>query len=262
VRLHLLAAETAAHPQALHRHCVRVDPEDVADDVLGLGGVLGARLDEDLAALVDHRERAVGLQIEVLLARELELAGEHMRRSLEAGLDVASRHGGLATLEAVRRDGFLDVDQRGQRLGLDLDRLRAQPGGFQRLAEHPADRVSDIANLVGEEGVVVLDASVVDSGHVFFGEDADHAWDVVRRLGVELRDPRMRMRDRDRPSVQAVLGAVHQVVGIERVPGDVEGGGLVWVLLTDDRVVGALAERAHQDSFPNLRSDWRNIALR
>ena len=53
VRLHLLAAEAAAHPQALHGDAVAGDAEHVRDDLLGLGRVLGAGLDEDLAALVD-----------------------------------------------------------------------------------------------------------------------------------------------------------------------------------------------------------------
>ena len=80
VRLELLAAEAAAHPQALHGDLVRVQAQHVRDDVLGLRRVLGAGLDEDLAVLVDQRQRGVGLQVEVLLAAELELAGEPVRR--------------------------------------------------------------------------------------------------------------------------------------------------------------------------------------
>ena len=50
------------------------------DDVLGLGRVLGAGLDEDLAVLVDQGQRGVGLQVEVLLPAELELAAEPVGR--------------------------------------------------------------------------------------------------------------------------------------------------------------------------------------
>ena len=53
VRLHLLAAEGAAHPQALDGHLVAGPAQHVCDDVLGLRWVLGAGLDEDLAGLVD-----------------------------------------------------------------------------------------------------------------------------------------------------------------------------------------------------------------
>ena len=69
VRLHLLAAEAAPHPQALDRHVVAVQAQDVGDDLLRLRRVLGAALDEDLAVLVDLGQRAVRLQVEVLLAR-------------------------------------------------------------------------------------------------------------------------------------------------------------------------------------------------
>ena len=78
VRLHLLAAEAAAHPQALHGDLVAAAAQHVRDDLLGLARVLGAGLDEDLPVLVDVRERRVRLQVEVLLAGELELALEHV----------------------------------------------------------------------------------------------------------------------------------------------------------------------------------------
>ena len=58
VGLHLLAAEAAAHPQALHGHAVAGDTEHVGHDLLRLARVLRAALHEDLAALVDEGERA------------------------------------------------------------------------------------------------------------------------------------------------------------------------------------------------------------
>ena len=76
VGLHLLAAEPAAHPQALHGDVVVVEAEHVGDDLLRLGGVLGAALHEHLAALVDERERGVGLEVEVLLPGHLGDAAE------------------------------------------------------------------------------------------------------------------------------------------------------------------------------------------
>ena len=79
VRLHLLAAERAAHAQALHGDLVAVHAEHVGDDLLRLGRVLRAALHEHLAALVDLRQRAVRLEVEVLLAGELELALEDVR---------------------------------------------------------------------------------------------------------------------------------------------------------------------------------------
>ncbi len=169
VRLHLLAAEAAAHPQALHGHVVVVQAEDVGHDLLRLGRVLGAALHEDLAGLVDQRQRAVGLEVEVLLAGHLGLAAEHVRRPAEPGLDVAALHRGLPALEAVRRDRLAHTDDRGQRVVVDLDRERAEPRGLEGVAEHPADRVADEHHLGGEQRLVVLDAGVVDARNVVGG---------------------------------------------------------------------------------------------
>ena len=88
VRLHLLAAEPAPHPQALHGDRVAGHAEDVGDDLLGLGRVLGAAVHEHLAALVDERDRRMGLEVEVLLSRDVELALDDERRAVEGRLDV------------------------------------------------------------------------------------------------------------------------------------------------------------------------------
>jgi len=79
----LLAAEPPPILQALHGDLVRRQAEYVRHDVLRLGRMLGARLDEDLAVLVDQRQRGLGLQVEVLLAADLQLAAEPVRRPLQ-----------------------------------------------------------------------------------------------------------------------------------------------------------------------------------
>ena len=175
VRLHLLAAEAAAHPQALHRDLGVRQAQDVRDDLLGLARVLGRRLDEDLPVLVDRGERGVGLQVEVLLAGELELALEDVRAAGPRGLRVAAPQRRAGALEALRRDRLGDRDQRRQRLVVDLDGQGAQPGRLQRLGEHPAHGVARVHHLVREQRLVVLDPGVVDPGHVRGGEHPDHA---------------------------------------------------------------------------------------
>ena len=113
VRLHLLAAEAAAHPQALHGHLVAVQPQDVGDDLLGLRRVLGAALHEHLAVLVDVRQRAVGLEVEVLLPGELELAAEHVG-GMRRGRPRRRRapRCGCGALEALGGDRLRDGDER------------------------------------------------------------------------------------------------------------------------------------------------------
>jgi hypothetical protein len=175
VGLHLLAAEAAPHPQALDGHLVAVQPEDVRHDLLRLGRVLRAALDEHLPRVVDDRERGVGLQVEVLLAGQVQLTAEDVLRADQPRLDVPALHVGLRALEALGRDCLTHGDQRRQHLVVDLDHLGAQPSGLQRLAEDPADRVAEEHHLVGEERLVVLDARVVDARHVDRGEHPHHA---------------------------------------------------------------------------------------
>ena len=166
VRLHLLAAEPAAHPQALHGDVVVVQAEHVGHDLLGLGRVLGAALHEHLAALVDQRQRGVGLEVEVLLAGHLGGPAEHVGGAREAAPDVAAADDGPAALEAPGLDRLGQRDDRGQRLVVDLDGRGAEPRGLEGLAQHPADGVPDEHHLVGEERLVVLDPGVVDAGDV------------------------------------------------------------------------------------------------
>ena len=275
VRLHLLAAEAAAHPEALHRDVVAVQAEHVADDLLGLRRVLGAGLDEDLAALVDVGQRAVGLQVEVLLAAELEGAGEPVRRGLERLVGVAAGDHPLMALEALGGDRLRRGDQRRERLVLHHDRLGAEPGRLLGLTEHPADGVTVEHHLVGEQRLVVLDPGVVDPGHVGGGQHLDHPGDSVRRADVQLGDLGVGVRGLQRPGGQRSGQPVDQVVGVERLAGDVQRRGLVRHLQADDRVlrpVGQGGEGGVAHAWTSVRSpgfaarnfnnDVRSIAAR
>ena len=162
--------------------------QDVRDDLLRLGRVLGAALHEDLAALVDERERGVRLEVEVLLAGHLGDPAEDVRRCRQALLDVTPRDDGLAALEALGVDRLGQRDDRGQGLVVDLDGEGAEAGGLERLAQHPADGVADEHHLVGEERLVVLDPGVVDARHVGGGEHADDAVHGQCGRRVEARD--------------------------------------------------------------------------
>lgn len=120
---------------------------------------------------------------------------------------------------------------------------------------------------VGEERLVVLHSGVVDTGYVGTGQDADHARHGERGLGAQRDDPAVRLHDLDRVGVQDVLGAVDQVVGVQRGAGDVQGGTLVRHRDADDRLFGAFGQMAHDDtasvvcaySFSRL---WPSIAER
>ena len=170
VRLHLLAAEAASHPQALDGHRVAGQTEHVRDDLLGLAGVLGAALHEHLAGLVDERERGVGLEVEVLLAGDLGLAAEDVRRAPEAALDVTALEVRLPALEAPAAIASRTVTTAGSGSYSHLDGR-----GAGRAASRVSPRTQQTAcpwNITswGRAARPRLDAGIVDAGHVCGGE--------------------------------------------------------------------------------------------
>ena len=165
VRLHLLAAETAAHPQALDGHLVRRTAEDVGDDVLGLGRVLGARVDEDLPRLVDQGDGAVRLEVEVLLPF-IVVSPEDVCRPGHRRCGVAAGHHRAGALEALGGDG---LPRRSSVPGASRSRPRRPPRRSRAASSEspvPAHRVAAEHDLGGEERLVVLDAGVVDARDV------------------------------------------------------------------------------------------------
>jgi hypothetical protein len=172
-------------------------------------------------------------------------ASEHVLGHGERGVDVASREGRLPALEGVRRDRGLHREDRGQRFVVDLDDSCAETGRLEGLAEHPAHGVAPEHDLGREERLVALDAGLVVSGDVVGREHADDAGHVVRRVDLQAGDHRMGVRGLHRPGVQDVLGLLDEVVGVERSPTDVLGGGLVLHRHSDDRVRGAIRQGGH-----------------
>ena len=243
VRLELLAAEAAAHPQALHGDLVRGQAEHVGHDVLGLGRVLRARLDEDLPVLVDQGQRGLRLQVEVLLAADLELTAEPVDGPFQPSGDVAAADRSLVALIAAGLDGVVHGDQRGQRLVVGLDLGGALPGRLQGLAEHPAHPVVVVHDLAGEQRLVVFLAGVVEAGHVVRGQHPHHAGHLVGGLDAQAGDPRVRVRGLDRPGVQRAERAADQVLGVQRVAGDMQVGALVRHRQAHHGLVRAIGQR-------------------
>ena len=227
VGLHLLAAEGPTHAQGLHGDVVVAQAEHPRDDVLGLGGVLGGALDEDLPGLVDLGQRALGLEVEVLLAGRLGDPAEDVRGRRESALDVPALDRRLDALEARRGDRLGDREECRQRLVVDLDGGGTEPRRLQRLAQHPADGVPDVHHLAREERLVVPDPRVVDARDVLGAEHPDHAGHLQGGGGPERGHPRVGVRRLHRVGMQAAPRPDDQVVGVERGAGDVEGRALV-----------------------------------
>ena len=197
-------------PPPIRRHCTVTawlgHAEHVRDDLLGLGRVLGAGLHEDLAALVDQRQRAVRLEVEVLLPGDRGHALEDVRRRAPARPPTSPRCSvGRAPWKLSAAIASSTRQQRGQRLVVDLDRRRAPRRAASRVSPSTQQTAWPwYMTSVGEQRLVVLDPGVVDAGHVGRGEHPDHARHVVRRRGVEPGDPRVGVRRLDRVGVQHV----------------------------------------------------------
>ena len=231
--------------------------EHVGHDVLGLRRVLRARLDEDLAVLVDQGQRGLGLQVEVLLAADLEFAAEPVGGRLQRGGRVAAADRAVLALVAAGPDRVAGGDQRGQRLVVGLDPGRSQPGRFQGLAQHPADRVPVVHDLAGEQRLVMLLAGVVQAGHVVGGQHPDHARHVVGGRHAQAGEAGVGVRRLDRPGVQGAERAADQVVRVQRGPGHVQAGALVGDLKADRGLIRPVRQRsvplAHDLGPPRLR---------
>ena len=174
-------------PPPIRRHCTVTSwlgtAEHVGDDLLGLGRVLGAALHEDLAALVDERERRVGLEVEVLLAGRTRTRPRTTWAAPASAASTSPRAtSGRPPWKLPAAIASVERRERRQRLVVDLDRGRAaagRPRASRRAPSRPAWPWNITS--VGEQRLVVLDAGVVDAGHVGGGEHPDHAGDVVRR---------------------------------------------------------------------------------
>lgn len=151
-------------------------------------------------------------------------------------------------MKTARRDRVLQRDQGGLFVKLHLDGRRTEPGRLQGLAEHPGDRVAVEHDLVGEQRFVVLHPGIVDAGHVGTGQHADHTGHGERGLGAQRGDPAVGLHDLHRVGVQYVLGAMDQVVGVERGAGDVQDCALVRHRDADGRLFGALGQMTHDDT--------------
>ena len=231
VGLDLLATEGPAHAQGLDHDRVGRDPEHPGDDLLGLRRVLGRAVHEHPPVFVRAGQGRLGLQIEVLLAGDPQLAVEPAGGAGEGPVGVAGGDRLRLGQEALAGQGRVDADDRGQRLGLDDDRGRAFAGGLERLAEHPDDRLGVVLDLEArpeQQGLVVADRpDLVLTGDLVDGQDRDHAGDRPGRGDVDREDPRVGDRRQHRPGVDEGGVAIEEVVGVARVAADVTDGALV-----------------------------------
>ena len=222
------------------------DAEDVGDDVLRLGRVLGRGLDEDLSVLVDVGQAGLRFEVEVLLPGDFEFAVEDVRGGGVGRVDLALVDVQRLPVVALRGDGVADGDQRGQFVDLGGHGGRAFACGVEIVGEHPGQRLTEEHDLVGRQHrLIVFDALVVDSRNVRGGDDPNDSGHRIGGLDVEGEQPRMRGRRLHRVGVEDSGQPTDEVVGVESGAGDMSEGAFMVVAFADDRVGGARGELAH-----------------
>ena len=246
----LLAAEAAAHAQGLAGDLVLGHAEHARDDRLRLGGVLGRRVDHHLAGLVEVDEGALALEVELLLAADVELALQTTRRLRELLLHIAAfgcavnREG--AGVVALGRDGCLDAHDGRLLRDLEHHRRGGAPGERLGLREDPEHRLAIEAHDSVEHRLVEHRGPGVRlAGYVAFADRRDHTRHRERRAGVELRDGAVCDLRADRPRVEHVGEAREEVVGVD-CAADVLGRALVGDRATDVAARGLHASGAHR----------------
>ena len=138
VALRLLAAEAAAHAPALDRHGVVGHAQHDRHHVLDLARVLGRGVDRDLVVLARDRQRDLALEVEVVLAADLDPALDPVRpphRSRPPRRHAVSVSGSVTSFAVGR--GRLDVEQRRQILVLDHRQARRAARLVARLGRRP-----------------------------------------------------------------------------------------------------------------------------
>ena len=86
IGLRFFAAESAAHAQALHRDHVSRHAQHARDNLLRLAGMLRGRVQRDAARFVQPGHGRLRLQVEMLLAADVNFAFDAMRTARQAPL--------------------------------------------------------------------------------------------------------------------------------------------------------------------------------
>ena len=104
IGLRFLAAERAAHAQALHRHHVARHAQHTRDNLLRLAGMLRGGVQRDAARFVQPRQRRLRLQIKMLLAADVNFALDAMLDARQFRCGIAAPYGQRTAVKTLRRD--------------------------------------------------------------------------------------------------------------------------------------------------------------
>ena len=155
----------------------------------------------------------------------------------------------LATRSALRRGlKRLEFDQRLDRFGLSMAEWTPSGSASVLVASIAYWTVLSLGLLLG---LTALDATLPTQFAVSVLQYVPHLVAAIMILAVGAIVARFLARamliSAVNMGVQHARRAVHEVVGVERLAGDVEGGALVGQREADLRVVGPLGEEAHSN---------------
>jgi hypothetical protein len=128
------------------------DAKHFGNDRLNLGGILRRGVDDDLAFLPGIGERGLRLEIELLLAADVERATEAMGRGGECGIRVAGGDAARDAEVALLGDCLFEIEERFLLGDVELDGGEARGECFARLGGDERDGLADVEEvLIGED---------------------------------------------------------------------------------------------------------------
>ncbi len=252
--LAFLAAETPAHAAAMDADLVRVAPEGVRHEVLHLAGMLRRAHHEHAAIFLRQGDRDLALEVEVVLAAQLEHALQALRRARQAWQRLAAHDRVRGRDEARRGDRLADPEDGGERLVIDAGLARGAPRRVVRVGHDQEDRLAGVLHqAVGEDRVVVDHrGAVVLAGDVARREDREDSGRRGDVRKVQRAQPRVRDAAGAEGAVQRI-GGERDVVGVTRLAAHVQVRALV-----DRRATGG----AHGETVGTTSSTRIGLASR
>ena len=193
VAVAFLAAEGAAHAPDFHRHRMVGQAQHLGHRVLDLAGMLGRAMDGDIAVLSGHGEGDLTLEIEMLLATDVDPARQLVRGGLDGPGGIAPGHDGGCLQKRFRVHGLVDGDDGRQVLVVDPGQTRRRAGRLQRLGGDGEQGLAGIFDqTIGEQRVVAhRRADVVGPGDIGGADHTDHAGGAFHRREIHALYPRV-----------------------------------------------------------------------
>ncbi len=226
--LGFLAAEAAAHAAHVDDDAVEGNPEDLSHQLLHFGGVLRRAIDDHAAVFAGHYRGNLRLQVEMLLAADVQRALQAMRRAGQRGGGIADAVLVAVEDEMALAQGLDHVEHRFQVFVLDDRRHGRLARGFQAVGGDRQDHLSDILHLaIGQQRVAGHHRADVElAGNVGGGEGDGDAGELVAGRHVEAGDAGVGALAQARIDVQLV-GKLQAIVDVDRLAADVLGGAFV-----------------------------------